>query len=257
MKPDIGFTACFAVLFLMGLFFLSGCAPLRPVTDSAMDKKAFDLCTTAQKVNAHIKTSKGTGWIAIKTKETAQTFRIVWAAALPDRIRMTLLLSGLPVETMIATGHCLIFVSHTGRHQIHTIHSKDPDLKKYLNLGVKLSDIISVLLGRLPVTSFDDAYYLPDDPLFHTIVLSNAFDGQRQHLHFDNDMNIDRISRTNTRGQHLYEIRLGDCLSRDFGRLCTKIEVRDKTGRELTMMITKFAANPEIKASAFVLTEPG
>jgi outer membrane lipoprotein-sorting protein len=222
-----------------------------------MDKKALIQGTAAREFNRQIETSKGTGWISIKTGETTQTYRIIWAAAFPGKIRMTLLLSGLPVETMIATGQSLVFFSHTGRHSSHTIHSKDPDLKKYLDIPIKLSDIISVLLGRLPVTSFDDAYYLPADPLFRTLVLYHSHDGQHQYLHFDGNRNIHRISRINASGHPLYEIGLDNCNSRDFGRLYTKIKAMDKTGRNLTLVITRFIANPEIKASTFMLTEPG
>ncbi len=258
-SPSIlsGLLTCFVPFLLAACVFLSGCSPLRPVTDPAMDKKAIVLGTAVREFNSQIETSKGTGWIIIKVKETTQKYRVIWAAAFPDRLRMTLLLSGLPVETMIATGQSLAFYSHTGGHESHIIYSKDPDLKKYLNLPVSVSDIVSVLLGRLPVRSFDDAYYLPDDPSLSTVVLQHRHDRQHQYLHFDGNRNIHRITRIDNQGRRLYGIILGDCLSRDFGKLYTKIEMMDKTSRKMTLIITKFVANPEIKASAFMLTEPG
>jgi len=148
-----------AVLILI----FSGCAHRRPDTNPLLDKKAVFLANQARSFNQHIITSKGTGWIRIETKTKKDKFKIAWAAASPHKIRITFLLSGHPVETIIATGKKITFLSHTGEHAKYSYNSKDPNMEDYIHIPVKISEIISILLGRLPVKNFEDAWFSPSD----------------------------------------------------------------------------------------------
>ena len=240
-----------AVFILIG----SGCASLRPDTNPLLDKKALSFANQARSMNEHITASKGTGWIRLETKTKTDKFRIAWAAVSPDKIRITFLSSGLPIETIIATGKKIIFFSHTGEHSKYSYNSKDPDMKDYILVPVKLSEMIVVLLGRIPVKNFDDAWFSPSDSSLSTIMLKQNWKGVTQSVHFNDKGEIEGLKTTDASGKLLYEMIIIKYKAHDFGNIPVKIEINDKDNRKLTLEITNFLPNPPIKESVFQLTE--
>ncbi|MCK5347794.1 MAG: hypothetical protein KAJ25_00305, partial [Desulfobacula sp.] len=182
-------------------------------------------------------------------------FRIAWATIFPNKIRITFLLSGLPVETIIATGEKITFLSHTGEHSKYSYNSKDPDMKDYILVPVKLSEMILVLLGRLPVKNFDDAWFSPSDSSLSTIILKQNWKGFTQSIHFNDKGKVDGLKTTDLSGKLLYEMTMIKYKTHDFGNIPVKIEIKDKDNRKLTLEITNFLPNPPIKESVFQLTE--
>ena len=237
------------------ILFVSGCASFRPDTSPLLDKKAFLLSNQARSINQHITASKGTGWARLETKTKTVKFRIAWATIFPNKIRITFLLSGLPVETIIATGEKITFLSHTGEHSKYSYNSKDPDMKDYILVPVKLSEMILVLLGRLPVKNFDDAWFSPSDSSLSTIILKQNWKGFTQSIHFNDKGKIKGLKTTDASGKLLYEMTIIKYKAHDFGNIPVKIEIKDKDNRKLTLEITNFLPNPPIKESVFQLTE--
>ena len=240
----------------MGALFLifSGCAPLRPKTNPLLDKKALVLANQAKSFNQYIIASKGAGWARLETKTTADRFRFAWAAVSPNKIRITFLLSGHPVETIITTGEKMILFSHTGKHSKYSFHSKDPEMKDYFQVPVRMSEIISVLLGRFPVKKFDDAYFSPSDPSLSTVILKQKWKGLTQYLHFSSKGKMISLQSTDNTGKRLYEMMVTEYKTYDFGDIPVKIEIKDLNTRKLTLEITNFQPNPRIKDSIFRLT---
>jgi outer membrane lipoprotein-sorting protein len=246
---------CRLIYLSVFILTLSGCAQLRPDTNPLLDKKAFFLAGKARSFNQHIITSKGTGWIRLETKTKKDKFKIAWAAVSPNKIRITFLLSGHPVETIIATGEKIIFLSHTGDHSKYSYHSKDPNMEDYIHVPVKLSEMISILLGRLPVKNFDDAYFSPSDASLSFINLRQNWKGLTQSLHLNSKGRIDSLKTTDSSGNILYEMTITKYKDNDFGNIPVKIEIKDNDNRKLTLEIINFLPNPPIKESVFQLTE--
>ena len=242
----------YGVIFIL---ILSGCAQPRPDTNPLLDKKAFFLANQARSFNQHIIASKGTGWIRLETKTKKDKFKIAWAAVFPNKIRITFLLSGHPVETIIATGEKITFLSHTGEHAKYSYHSKDPNMEDYIHVPVKMSEIILILLGRLPVKNFDDAYFSPSDASLSTITLRRNWKGLVQSLHVNSKEKIDTFKTTDLSGTLLYEMIVMKYKNNDFGTIPVKIEIKDSDNRKLILEITNFLPNPPIKESVFQLTE--
>lgn len=246
------------IFFFSGLILvISGCSPLRPATDPLQDKQAFFLATRARAFNQDITASKGTGWARLETQTKTETFKIAWAAVFPDKIRITFLLSGLPVETIISTGETITFLSHTGKHSKQLYHSKDPDMMNYIKVRVKMSEIILVLLGRFPLQPFDDAYFSPLDSSLSTITLKQKERSMAaQYLHFDGTR-INGLKSMDNAGKMLYEMTILNYQTHDFGDIPATIEIKDPDNRKLMLELTGFQPNPPVKESVFRLTEPG
>jgi len=243
-------------IFLI-ILILSGCAQHRPVTNPLLDKKALFYANYAQSFNEHFSASKGTGWVKFTKGTKTDKFRIAWIAASPNKIRITLLMAGHPVETIVASGKKITLISHTGEHSQYSVTAKNPSLDGYIKVPIKLSEMISILLGQLPVKPFDNAYFSPHDPAFTSISLEKNWKGTTQTLHFDDQGKIDRLNSTGFSGKQLYEVIITQYKTYDFGEVPEKIEITDKNNKKLLLHITNFQPNPPIKASVFRLTEPG
>lgn len=250
-SPNLLFRLIYITVFIL---VLSGCALHRPDTNPLLDGKALFLANQARSFNQHIMASKGTGWIRLETKTQTDKFKIAWAAVSPNKIRITFLLSGHPVETIIATGEKVIFLSHTGKHSRYTSHSKDPNMKNYIHVPIKLSEMISILLGRLPVKRFDTAYFSPSDTSLSTLNLMHNWKGLTQSLFLNSTGRVEGLRTINSSGKILYEMTITEYRDTDFGSIPVKIEIKDTDDRKLTLVITDFQPNPPIKESVFRLT---
>ena len=253
MNNRTSFSSLF-VLLALGLLF-SSCMPLRPETDPLMDLKAMALANGARSYNRDIESSRGKGWAKLETPTKTERYRIAWAAVSPNKARITFLLSGNPVETVISTGKDISFVSHTGKHSLYTRNSENPDMGDYLEVPVRMSEIISILLGHFPLKGFDDAYFSPSDSSLATLVTRQKDKDGLQHLNVDGRGKINRIQSLDIYGTPLYDIFLLEYQSQESHDIPVKLRIKDNENRMLTLDITDFEANPLIKDSVFQLTD--
>lgn len=254
-KPVLDFLSLVVVAGL--LLPALGCMPLRPSMDPRLDKKALILSRKTASLNHHITTGKGKGWVRLVTPNETHRYRMIWAAAHPLKLRITFLMSGHPVETIVSTGETVRFFSHTGKHPAHTLDDQDPDMKDYLGVPICLSELVTVLLGQLPIRSFSDAYFATDDPSLSTIILRQKFGRRHQRLEFDSRKDLVRMITSDAFGNPLYEVRpLWGQPSKE-GHIPAKLTVTDTAGRVLTLDITDFEVNPPIKETVFQLTDKG
>ena len=246
------------LLYIAGLIILvSGCAAIRPETDPMLDKKALTFAKQAKSYNQHIISSKGTGWATLQTDTKYEKFKIAWAASFPNKIRITFLISANPIETIIATGEKITFISHTGKHSLRSYKSKDPDMEKYINVPMKMSEMILILLGRLPVTKFDDTYFAPSDPLLSTIVLKQKGKPAAQYLHYNDQKNYDTFWLEDYNKTLIYKMETKAYKIFGSDNIPARLEIKDNNNRKLTLRITNFISNPHIKESVFELTDHG
>jgi len=247
---------CFIFNIIIVLIF-SGCARHRPETNPLLDKKAVLLANQARSFNQSIITSKGTGWATLETNTKTDKYKMVWAAVFPHKIRITFLVSGHPIETIITTGEKITFLSHTGKHAKYSYDSKDPKMNDYIKVPIKISEMILILLGRLPVKNFNAAYFSPLDTSLTRISLEQRWKGVTQILHFNSRGKIDSLKSIGLSGKLLYEITFKKYKTYKFGDIPTQIEILDKDDRKLSLDIQRFWPNLPIKDSVFQLTEPG
>jgi outer membrane lipoprotein-sorting protein len=229
--------------------------PLRPKTDPLMDQKALTLANGARSYNQDIAASRGKGWAKLETPTKTERYRIAWAAASPGKARITFLLSGNPVETIISTGKDVHFVSHTGKHSLYTRNSENPDMEDYLEVPVRMSEIISILLGHFPLKGFDDAYFSPSDSSLTMVITRQKDKDGLQHLNFNGHEKISRIQSMDIYGTPLYEILLLEYQPHESHDIPVKLRIKDNASRMLTLDITDFEPNPLIKDSVFQLTD--
>lgn len=245
------------------LFFLSlvcavclaGCAMPWFRTGPGPDRDAWQAAARLQAWNQNITSSKGTGKVRLETATGVQTYQIAWAARTPGRVRMTFTVSGHPVETVVADGSRVTFISHTGRHKPHTPVSDNPDLEPYTRVPLRLSDLITLLLGQIPVQKFDEAWFLPRDPF--RIRLGRKFSFLSQELVLQANDTIKALRLLDKAGAARYEIVFHAFDTK--GPYTIPVHMTISSGNLLKahFRITRFWPNIPVKESVFRLTQTG
>lgn len=244
-------------MMLLFCTFIFGCSGLGPQTDPVLSSRAMAVSLKAKAQNQSIKSSKGIGNVKIHTRGHTRTFKIAWAATQRNQIRITFLLSGHPVETIISNGAAIEFYSHTGAHKKHIVFSRNPNLKKYLGICLKLSEIVQILLGRLPIENFDDAYFKPADPKQLTVILTKKFRPFSQQIVLGKKQNIVQLHSLDNLGNINYSMHLSNRKMIDSNPVPHKIHIIDQKNNRLVLKIISFSPNPLLKAHVFQLTESG
>lgn len=140
-------------LALCVLLLISGCATTKekPVPS---DPKIQVILLDMEKQNNSLKTFNGQGSITITELSKTKSYRLAWAAAIPDRIRLIVLFSGQPIETVAADGDNLYLKSHTGSHVPITRRRKNPSLEPFIGLPLTTNQITCYLSGKVPIPDY-------------------------------------------------------------------------------------------------------
>ncbi len=250
---------CYALFVISVAILGSGCAGLKNKNPCVFDIKALKSADRIKNINNNIRSFNGIGWLYISgRRQQKEKYRIAFAALVPDKIRLTLMISGLPVETIIADGKKMIFVSHTGKHKIYKINDPDPSLAKIISIPVKIKDIIALLSGRIPLKDFDYAYYLKKEKSKgNTLMLNKKRGGEIQKIISDAKEFVRQYELFDNKQHLIYSISYG--YFKNFGQfqIPQKINLMDRSGRKIDLEITGYNANIPVKDSVFTLTESG
>nr|WP_320014232.1 hypothetical protein [uncultured Desulfobacter sp.] len=229
-----------------------GCALLGHQFGKQTNTHAENIINRTQAFNAQIFTSKGTGELVLTRGFRKEKYKIAWVAQSPNRLRMTLLMSGHPVETIASTGQWVTFVSHTGAHKPHSAVSTDPDLDPYINIPLRLSELVSLLLGKVPKRPFDRAWILPEKP--NTVFASQSFSSKIQEW-LTNESGITTRYRVLDKNMNVV---FGICYSQFFKRdnfiLPGVITIKDGEQGFMKISLKNIMPNIHIKESVFRLT---
>lgn len=238
------------------LFFViltgPGCALLGTQFGKQTDPHAEDIINRVQAFNAQMTTSKGTGKLTLTQGFRKEKYKIVWAAQSPNRLRMTLLMLGHPVETIASTGQWVTFVSHTGAHKPHSAVSTDPDLNPYINIPLRLSELVNLLLGKVPERPFDRAWIRPENP--DTVFASQSFSSKTQEWLTNKSGITTRYRVLDENMNVIFGIWYSQFFKRDDFILPGVITIKDGDQRIMEISLKNFMPNIPIKESVFRLT---
>ena len=247
------------MFFLLAAVVYSGCASIKPDQTFTSDREAIETADRLYDFNREIKASKGRGLLTMAAKNRRVQYRIAWAAQSPDRARITLISSGIPVETLLFNKSRITLYSHTGRHSLKTYKSDDPSLEKVLSVPVKMRDIISVLTGRIPLKPYKYAWFEERESKKETrsILLNVQSDKRMQQLIIDSDGGISQFSLLEGPDRPVYTVRFSGLQRFDSNALFTRMTITSESGESAVFSIQAFQKNPELKDSVFSLTKTG
>ena len=247
------------LFFLLAAVVYSGCASIEPQQTFQSDKEALETADRVRDFNRDIKASKGRGFLTVAKKNRQVQYRIAWAAKSPDQARITFISSGMPVETFLFNQNRITLYSHTGRHPLKTYNTDNPSLDRILSVPVRISDIISVLTGKIPVKPYDHARFEGSGSKKNTrsILLNIRSDRRLQRLAIDSDGGIREFSLLENPEQPVYRVGFADLKQFNSSGIFTRMTITNESGESAVLRIQDFQENPDMKDSVFNLTKAG
>ena len=257
MNKPYGAVVRFMVI-LPVLMLLSGCGFLRG-THLKEDIKAKTAENRVRRLNQKITTSRGTGNLYLTRNGKTENYRMAWVAKWPDCLRMTLLSSAIPLETIAADGKSLTIVSHTGAHAPHKINQPNPSLKSILSLTVKPKDIIALLTGKIPLKGRGHPSLHVGENKTSRLVFKNGWGLPMEEIFLDEAGQVTAYWKLALKGPPSIKLSFSQFNRFDGYPIAEKTVLSDAHGRQLSFQITSFSPNITIKNKdkLFHLTEPG
>ncbi len=243
---------CYAPAFaLLTLFIVSGCMTTKE-KPAPEDPRVIALLAVLKNHNDGLKTFNGQGAISITEQSRTRSYRLAWAAENPDRIRLIVLFSGKPIETLAADGHYLYLKSHTGGHVPIKRQRKNPSLEPFIAVPLTTGQITCFLSGKVPIPDYRSArlektesgkgsllrFYENDTTVIQTV----SFD--------DNDrvLGYDVTESRNTR----YTVTLGQADELHGFVFPREIQVT-QNNRSCLIHVESNTPNPELPPDTFVI----
>ncbi|SMC92200.1 hypothetical protein SAMN02746065_11548 [Desulfocicer vacuolatum DSM 3385] len=256
MKKGLKCTGKFMVLLLC-LCLGTGCSFLDK--KPAKDIKARHMATKVQDTNRDIVTSRGTGNLILTRNEKTEHYRMAWVAQWPLCLRMTLLSSGIPVETIAANGKSVTLVSHTGQHAPHTINRANPSLVKIISLPVRLGEIIALLTGKIPLRGSENVIWQRDGDTASTLIFKNWMGAPTEKIFLNKNRQVVDYWQLASGGPPAIKLHFDEFKSFNGYTIAGKTIFTDNRNRKLVLEITAFAPNISLKnkPQIFHLTESG
>lgn len=238
------------------LWGCTGIVPEPPPVEPAVADQARSLLNLLEGRNQSLKSFKGTGRITVETPENRNVARIAWIGVAPDRLRASVLsLAGQPTTTVAGNGETFYAVSHT-ELRFYKTDAENPDLKRIVQVPIRLRDAIALLTGRVPVRPF------------HVAAARDAFSARLLELKDRRDRTVERVW---FHADSLLPFRM-DVPDRD-GRLQYRAEMRDfrtvdgmyqvpfaitvsDADARFAIAIERYWSNRPVAPGTFVLTDP-
>lgn len=177
-----------AVSILMAV--LTGCSGItrRAQMTPFEIERAEALASKAANLNRGLESFKGKGRIRFSDGRIVQSARIFWIGSRKAGLRLqTLNVSGRPAVSMAGDRDCFYFFSHADR-RFRKKCAADPDLKHFLGVSVRFSEIESLLYGRVPIRDSKHIFYERGGDGGHILGFETRWGRRLEKIGFAKDM---------------------------------------------------------------------
>ena len=249
-------TVCF--LTLAAAF--SGCALLQKESPEqrAAEAAAQSLLSHLTVTNQNLKQFKGIGRIQLEAGGTAGiNERVVWAAAVPSRLSVVVLASGLPILKFASDGQHLYLIDMRGaRDSFHKIRTSDPSLARLMSIPVRTSDIVHFLAGRLPVRKHTKVRLAVSDTGSRVLILQRwRRVVQKVYLDARRD-ETQMVEFFDGQEQLAFRVVFEDLQNAASYQIPGKVRITGSSGAQLLLRIERLFPDVEITDEMFILRPP-
>ncbi len=227
------------------LVLLAGCPGVFAPPSPDITPEAAPFLNAVRHRNQGLSGLKGLGKIRFSAR--GMVADAAWILSLPGKIRLAVLgPAGQPLQTLSADGKKLISIDHhQGKRRGWPV--SDPELDGMLRIPIRLSDLVFLLAGKIPVTGFSSAALVsgPDERI---LVLKNWRNVVRQKIFF-RDGRITRIDRMRNDGRFAWRAFLDAPVSTG-GYEFSSFQLESAQGR-FEMAFRRCVPDPDIDPAAF------
>lgn len=247
---------------LAALLLTSACSTLNrlpPDERTAARRQAREALQRLNQKNSSLTSFKGIGRLQIR--QTGQLYlseRLVWVGALPDKLGLAVLVSGIPVMRIAADGDYLYFVDlRDPERSYRKIRTSDARLDKLIHIPVTAQDLVALLAGRLPIRDHSRAFFLDQVDAGGSVVVLEKWWYVVEKIYLVGDgQDIGRIEFFGSDGSLQYAAEFGELQNIEGYRVPRRIRLRNDDGTELRLEIERYYPDPPIESAMFVLPPP-
>jgi len=216
------------------------------------------LLARLEETNRGLWAVKGVGSFSLRLPEGSRSARVAWIAAAPDRIRLHVFgLLGQGRLTLAADGRRITLHS-AADGRFYSRRADDPDLQKVVGFPIHVSDLVSLLMGRIPLRDHTRTRVVPDAGGSGGLVLSlDGFWGSRQKITFDARGRVREAAYFGAAGGLRYRVTLTARRRVDGYELPQELRLSTEDGRRLRLVVSRCWANPALPEGVFRLAPSG
>lgn len=227
------------------------------VRPTDLSPEVLEVLTQAENRNPDLKTLKGTGKVSLRQNGVLQTARAAWIGSRPDKFRFGILdISGRPATGVAADGEHIYAVSHV-QDRFFKARSTDPDLKRAIEIPVKIRSVIRLLAGEAPIRDFRTAELISEEAGDGEILVLKDSRKRVVEKIFVNraPFEVRAIEVYNSDREMVYRAELEDYQTAGEYIIPFVITISD-ADNWFRLEIDRYWLNPHTPLSAFVLTDP-
>jgi hypothetical protein len=182
---------------------------------------------------------------------------VVWAAAVPARLSVAVLASGLPVLKFASDGQYLYFIDmRDAKRSFHKIRTSDPSLDRLISIPVRSSDIVHLLAGRVPVREHTRVRLATSDTGTRVLILQRWW-RVVQKIHVDARRDeTQMVEFFDGRERLAFRAAFEDLQKAASYLIPRKVRITGSSGARLLLRIERLFPDAEITDEMFILRPP-
>lgn len=241
------FTVRIAVLLSLAL---CGCSWIH-TQSPAYSPDISEIIHRIEAQNRAVTSANGLASATITDRDKTHHYRLAWAVEKPDRLRLIVLFSGKPIETLLHQGSHLLITSHTGSHETIRKRSKNPNLEKLISLPLRVSQMISILSGDIPLPGHRSARLENKPDGRFILILLKRFEKPAATFYLDGDKKLMACEFTDSK-DNIYRIEYKHSSSPGAlpMTLPESVSIHNKN-RSLVLRIDQLHPNPSLSPETF------
>jgi hypothetical protein len=270
-------------IFFIFIFFIQACTSLsHRISEESKEirspSEAKSIISNLKNQNKTLRTIKGVGKITFLESEKKEMIsRVAWVASAPDKIRIALSsVSGHPVVSAASNGRWFYLISHASG-DFYKKRPTDANMKRFFSISIKLEDMVSMLLGRIPMIEYDSAVLMQKRLIkarsekviegannlslrndvkgkkYSCLLLKNKWGNIREKIYLNNKADVYKIEMFDFYGKLVYRVEVVEIQKVDSYRVPYRIRASNGHGEGFQLDTDRCWANTSISRSIFTL----
>ena len=207
--------------------------------------------------NSGVRTIKGIGTVLLQEKNSRRTSRAVWAAEMPDMLRVEIIApTGHPVAQFAGDGSW-IYLRSSAPERTFRKRASDATLSRLTGVPVRVADVAAILAGGVPMRAFDWAELTPGrDGAGWVLALNGRGVGVLEKITVSPDYSrVLGIEMFDARGRLSYRLVIGKTRNVDGHTVPVNLSFSDGAGHLLEISVQRCWINMELAPDLFRLEE--
>ncbi len=259
MKKGLAGTA----LVLMAAVLVAGCAVLEPrptAEEIEAAARAREVLFRLENQNNGLKNFKGIGRIRIRHRGQLElNERLAWIGSRPDRLSIVVLVSGFATLKIATDGKWFYYYEARSNPPVYKkFRAGNASLKRLLAVEIKVSDILTLLAGRVPLRDHDQALLAGDSFAGEgVLVLKKRWGGTVEKIYLDEGQwRVRHVEFFNGSGKRTYRVRFEDIYVHNGYELPGRLEISNDDGTEVALEIFRLLTDVDVADAMFIIAPP-